>query len=240
MKLIIRVALALAVLCFACAEARTPSHTAPEIPASIEVESVAPKSISPATETDVQGTEDFSAEVVVKDSLSFEPVTIEAVPEQNPSMEIQAIVISEEPGHAKIGGGDETATIMIDHAKTDDINREPEIAPQPEPQPFPEAPADLQTAVEAACAYAISTYGVSIDTALDFHNSAYRFPAAVPNTASQVTLNAKAVDMVDYTFQQQMVLNHVTAEDIQCAGFRCNIVITEENGGLLTYVLYDG
>ena len=75
---------------------------------------------------------------------------------------------------------------------------------------------------------------------MDSGNSAYRFPAVVPDTAAQEALNAKAIDMVNYTFQQQTVLNKVSVEQIRDAEFHCNIAIVAENNEWYTYVFYAG
>ena len=117
---------------------------------------------------------------------------------------------------------------------------EPTPAPEPEPEPEPEyEPADCQAAVEAANAYAAAQYGVTTDSGLTLGNSAYRFPASVAADASQETLEAKARDMVDYTFQQLMMQAGV--DTLADAGLRCNVCIVEDGGSsLLIYVLYDG
>ena len=84
--------------------------------------------------------------------------------------------------------------------------QEPEPTPVPEPEPEPEyEPADRWAAVEAANGYAAAQYGVTTDSNLTMGNSAYRFPASVSADASQETLEAKARDMVDYTFLQLMM-----------------------------------
>ena len=120
------------------------------------------------------------------------------------------------------------------HAKTGYV--EPE--PTPEPTPKPAAPADRQAAIDTANAYAVTQYGVETDTGLTLDNSAYRFPAAVPADASQATLDAKARDMVDFTFRQLMMQAGV--DSIADAGFHCNVRIVEDGESLLIYVLYDG
>lgn len=122
------------------------------------------------------------------------------------------------------------------HAKTGYV--EPEPAPEPEPTPEPTAPADRQAAIDAANAYAATQYGVETDTGLTLDNSAYRFPAAVPVDASQATLDAKAREMVDFTFRQLMMQAGV--DSVADAGFHCNVRIAEDGESLLIYVLYDG
>ena len=122
------------------------------------------------------------------------------------------------------------------HAKTGYV--EPEPAPEPKPTPEPTAPADRQAAINAANSYATTQYGVTTDSSLTLGNSAYRFPAAVPVDASQETLEAKARDMVDFTFRQLMM--QAGRDSVADAGFHCSICIVEDGGSLLIYVLYDG
>lgn len=121
------------------------------------------------------------------------------------------------------------------HAKTGYV--EPKPAPDPEPTPKPTAPADRQAAIDAANAYAVAQYGVTTDSSLALDNSAYRFPAAVPVDASQETLEAKARDMVDFTFRQIMM--QAGRDSVADAGFHCNVCIVEDGTSLLIYVLYD-
>lgn len=117
--------------------------------------------------------------------------------------------------------------------------QEPGPTPTPEPEPEPEyEPADRWAAVEAANAYAAAQYGVTADGGLTLDNSAYRFPASVAADASQETLEAKARDMVDYTFRQLMM--QAGADTLADAGIRCNVCIVEDGASLLIYVLYDG
>lgn len=119
--------------------------------------------------------------------------------------------------------------------------QEEDSAPTPEPVPAPEPkpePADCWVAVEAANAYAAAQYGVITDGSLTMDNSAYRFPASVSVDASQEALEAKARDMVDYTFQQLMM--QAGMDSIADAGFHCNVCIVEDGTSLLIYVLYDG
>lgn len=119
--------------------------------------------------------------------------------------------------------------------------QEEQPAPTPEPVPAPEPkpePADCWAAVETANAYAAAQYGVTTDSGLTLGNSAYRFPASVAADASQETLEAKARDMVDYTFRQLMM--QAGMDSIADAGFHCNVCIVEDGTSLLIYVLYDG
>ena len=119
--------------------------------------------------------------------------------------------------------------------------QEEEPAPTPEPVPAPEPkpePADRWAAVSAANAYAVTQYGVITDGSLTMDNSAYRFPASVAADASQEALEAKARDMVDYTFRQLMM--QAGMDSIASAGFHCNVCIVEDGTSLLIYVLYDG
>lgn len=111
----------------------------------------------------------------------------------------------------------------------------PEPVPAPEPKP---EPADRWTAVEAVNAYAATQYGVITDGSLTLDNSAYRFPASVAADASQEALEAKARDMVDYTFRQLMMQAGV--DTLADAGFHCNVCIVEDGASLLIYVLYAG
>jgi len=114
---------------------------------------------------------------------------------------------------------------------------EPTPAPEPEPELKPE-PADRWAAVSAANAYAVTQYGVITDGSLTLDNSAYRFPASVAADASQEVLEAKARDMVDYTFRQLMMQAGV--DTLADAGFHCNVCIVEDGASLLIYVLYAG
>ena len=114
-----------------------------------------------------------------------------------------------------------------------------EQEPTPAPEPEPEyKPADRWAAVETANAYAAAQYGVVTDGSLTLNNSAYRFPASVAADASQETLEAKARDMVDYTFRQLMMQAGV--DTLADAGIRCNVCIIEDGSSLLIYVLYAG
>ena len=114
---------------------------------------------------------------------------------------------------------------------------EPAPEPVPAPEPKPE-PADRWAAASAANAYAVTQYGVITDSSLTMDNSAYRFPASVAADASQEALEAKARDMVDYTFWQLMM--QAGMDSIADAGFHCNVCIVEDGASLLIYVLYAG
>ena len=119
--------------------------------------------------------------------------------------------------------------------------KQEEPAPTPEPVPAPEPkpePTDRWAAVSAANAYAVTQYGVITDGSLMLDNSAYRFPASVSVDASQEALEAKARDMVDYTFRQLMM--QAGADTLADAGIRCNVCIVENGASLLIYVLYAG
>lgn len=117
--------------------------------------------------------------------------------------------------------------------------QESEPTPAPEPEPEPEyEPADRWAAVEAANAYAAAQYGVTTDSGLTLGNSAYRFPASVSADASQEAVEAKARDMVDYTFRQLMMQAGV--DTLADAGIRCSVCIVEDGASLLIYVLYAG
>ena len=124
----------------------------------------------------------------------------------------------------------------IVHAKTGYV--EPESTPEPEPALTPSEPVDRQAAIDAANAYAVTQYGATADASLTLDSSTYRFPAAVPTDALQETLEAKARDMVDFTFRQLMMQAGV--DSLADTGFRCNVCIIEDSGSLLIYVLYDG
>ena len=152
--------------------------------------------------------------------------TPEPVTEPAPAEDISSVTVP-----AKTGCDE-------DSAPTSTPEDEPEPTTTPEPAPEPAAPANRQAAIDAANAYAATQYGVTTDTSLTLDNSAYRFPAAVPLDASQETLEAKARDMVDFTFHQFMMQAGV--DSLADAGFRCNVCIIGDGDSLLLYVLYDG
>ena len=150
-----------------------------------------------------------------------EPVTEPAPAEDIPSITVPA----------KIGYDEDSVPALA-------LEGEPEPTPEPEPIPTPSIPANRQAAIDVANAYAATQYGVTTDTSLTLDNSAYRFPAAVPVETSQETLEAKAKDVVDFTFRQLMMQAGV--DSLADVGFRCNVCIIEDGGSLLIYVLYDG
>ena len=170
------------------------------------------------------------------------PITTQEQPHKESTHQEESApqTVPPEPVEERISSEDIPSEIV--HAKTGYVEPEPtpepEPEPEPEPAPTPSIPADRQAAIDAANAYASTQYGVTTDTSLALDNSAYRFPAAVPLDASQETLEAKARDMVDFTFRQLMMQAGV--DTIADAGFRCNVCIIENGGRLLTYVLYDG
>lgn len=149
------------------------------------------------------------------------------VPEQ-PTTPEQPVMPAPQPEHAPSEPEPVPAPVQ---------ESEPTPAPEPEPEPKPE-PADRWAAVSAANAYAVTQYGVITDGSLTLDNSAYRFPASVSVDASQEALEAKARDMVDYTFRQLMMQAGV--DTLADAGFHCNVCIVEDGASLLIYVLYDG
>ncbi len=150
--------------------------------------------------------------------------TPEPVTEPAPAEDIPSVTVP-----AKTGCDEDSVPTLEDGA---------EPTPAPEPVSEPTTPTDRQAAIDAANTYAAIQYGVTTDASLILDNSAYRFPAAVPTDASQETLEAKAKDMVDFTFRQLMMQAGV--DTIADAGFRCNICVVEEGSSLLIYVLYDG
>ena len=149
------------------------------------------------------------------------------VPEQ-PTTPEQPVMPAPQPEHAPSEPEPVPAPVQ---------ESEPTPAPEPEPEPKPE-PADRWAAVSAANAYAVTQYGVITDGSLTMDNSAYRFPASVAADASQEVLEAKARDMVDYTFRQLMM--QAGMDSIADAGFHCNVCIVEDGASLLIYVLYAG
>ena len=137
--------------------------------------------------------------------------------------------IPEETVHAITG---EPIPDVVDHAKTGYDGEDD--TPAGDPIPVSNEKASIEEAMRVAKEYAVTEYGMIIDTSLYLDNSAYRFPAVVPNTVSQETLNAKAIDMVEFTFQQLMRVDGLTMQDFIDLGFRCNIYTYESNGEFST------
>ncbi len=179
-----------------------------------------PTAASTAMQEHAQKEDVSQPEVTSQVPHDIEPVTEPAPVEDIPSVTVPAKT-----------GGDEYST------PTPTPEGGPEPTPAPEPAPEPTAPADRQSAIDTANAYAVLQYGVTTDGSLTLDYSAYRFPAVVPVDASQETLEAKARDMVDFTFRQLMM--QAGRDSVADAGFHCNVCIVEDSGSLLIYVLYD-
>ena len=188
--------------------------------------------ISPQSEAPAASEPDPAPEQTVQEMI---PVVVEQAKEADTSVNADTEVLQTVPAPATQPNVTEDIPSETVHAKTGYV--EPEPTPEPEPTTEPTAPADRQAAIDAANAYAITQYGVTTDSSLTLGNSAYRFPAAVPVDASQETLEAKARDMVDFTFQQLMM--QAGRDSVADAGFHCNVCIVEDRGSLLIYVLYD-
>ena len=227
----------------------------PPAPAIETIESMQP---SPASATDITEPMQPKPAPVIKEEIIEEPVPEEiAEPAPAPKKEIvpapvpePALAPAPEPkpiaDHAKTSP-EPVPEIIIDHAKTTEpeiiidsaktgseiIEALPVIVEEPAHEP-----ADLQTAMDAANAYAQTTYGVIIDTSLGFDNSGYRFPANAPVGCTQEFLNDKACGIVDYTFQQLMAVNHKTIDDVRSAEFLCNVYIYAEGDNIYAYCFY--
>ena len=197
-------------------EARQPQAT-PEPAMTVQEPDTAPIT----TQEQPQKENTHQEENIPQTANPPEPVT-----EPAPTEDIPSVTVSAKTGYD------------ADSVQTPAPEGELESAPAPEPAPEPAAPSDRQVAIDAANAYAVMQYGATTDTSLTLDNNAYRFSAAVPTDASQETLEAKARDMVDFTFRQLMMQAGV--DTIADAGFRCNVYIVEDGGSLLIYVLYDG
>lgn len=231
-------------------------QTAPAVPQEIKVEKTAipkhsgemkPQETVQAEEENLSVQEENNIPVAEQtEALTdvFEkPVEVQATKEKTIETEMPvAPQTAEKETPAPTSTVEHTAPeepVVVEHAKTGYDEPEEETPPpvvEPEPEPMP--PADIAAAVAAAEAYAIEIYNVTIDPTLDFTNSAYRFPAVVPLTADQETLNAKAVNMVEYTFQQQIRQYGVTIEKMRETGIRCRILIQASGNDLQTYVFY--
>ena len=137
--------------------------------------------------------------------------------------------------------------IVVDHTKTEleiiiDSAKTGSEVVEEQPQVIIEelsyGSADLQAAMDAANAYAQTTYGVILDTSLNFDNSGYRFPANAPLDCSQEFLNDKACGIVDYTFQQLMAVNHKTIDDVRSAEFLCSVYVYADGDNIYAYCFY--
>ena len=221
-KAICCVGLVLSMICLIGCAAKGTQNTSISAPTAISPQAEAPVASEPdpAPEQPVQET----TPVVVEQAKAADtPVNADTeVPQAAPVPTTQPNVTEDIPS--------ETV-----HAKTGYV--EPEPTPEPELTPEPGTPADRQAAIDAANAYAVTQYGVTTDSSLTLDNSAYRFPAAVPVDASQEKLEAKARDMVDFTFRQLMM--QAGRDSVADAGFHCNVCIVEDGGSMLIYVLYD-
>ena len=192
----------------------------------------APAAISPQTEAPAASEPDPAPEQTVQETT---PVVVEQAKEADASVNADAEVPQTAPVPTTQPNVTEDIPSETVHAKTGYV--EPPPAPEAEPTPEPTAPADRQAAIDAANSYAALQYDVTTDSGLTLDNSAYRFPAAVPVDTSQETLEAKARDMVDFTFRQLMM--QAGRDSVADAGFHCNVCIVEDGGSLRIYVLYD-
>lgn len=221
-KAICCVGLVLSMICLIGCAAKGTQNAPIPAPAVISPRAEAPAASEP-TPAPEQTVQDTTPVVVEQAKAADTPVNADTeVPQAAPVPTTQPNVTEDIPS--------ETV-----HAKTGYV--EPEPTPEPELTPEPGTPADRQAAIDAANAYAATQYGVTTDSGLTLGNSAYRFPAAVPVDASQETLEAKARDMVDFTFRQLMM--QAGRDSVADAGFHCNVCIVEDGGSLLIYVLYD-
>lgn len=210
--------------------AATMTVTAVLKPPTVEVEPPAP-----ATET-AEPRQSIPAPVT-KEEIIAEPAQKEIT---EPTAELEkeiALALAPEP----------VPEIVVDHAKTTEpeiitnsgktgsevIEETPVIVEEPA-----HGSADLQTAMDAANAYAQNTYAVILDTSLGFDNSGYRFPANASVDCSQEFLNDKACGIVDYTFNQLMAVNHKIVDDVRSAGFLCNAYIYAEGYNIYAYCFY--
>ena len=218
-------------------------------PPAVEVEPLAPanetaepmqSSPAPATEEEVIK-ETVPEEIPEPTSAPEKEIVLAPVQVIKPTPTVEPIV-----DHAKTSP-EPVPEIVVDHAKT----TEPEIiidsaktgSEETEAPPvIVEEPshgsADLQAAMDAANAYAQTTYGVILDTSLDFDNSGYRFPANAPVGCSQEFLNGKACGIVDYTFQQLMAVNHKTIDEVRSAEFLCSVYVYADGDNIYAYCFY--
>ena len=228
-------------------------------PPTSAIETIESMQPSPASATDITEPMQPKPAPVIKEEIIEEPVPEEiAEPAPAPKKEIvpapvpePALAPAPEPkpivDHAKTSP-EPVLEIVVNHAKT----TEPEIiidsaktgsevveeVPVIIVEKPAHEPADLQAAMDAANAYAQSTYGVILDTSLNFDNSGYRFPANAPIGCSQEFLNDKACGIVDYTFNQLMTVNQKTIDDVHSAEFLCNVYAYAEGDNIYAYCFY--
>lgn len=104
--------------------------------------------------------------------------------------------------------------------------------------PVAEQRADIQAAIDTANAYAVSTYGMTVDSSLGFSNSSYRYPGITGTDASQEALNAKAIEVVRNTVDYVIRVNGIAPDDPRLAGMRVNAYIYEEVPDIFCYCFY--
>ena len=202
------------------------------------------KKAEPVSEEAPQSVQETAAPVKTESS---KPAKSMAKPETTKVVQTTKPVVKETPTETVDTATEEPILCAVDQAKTggteiiiDSAKTDPEVdVPAAEPQPsIPQEHADIQSAMAVANAYAQETYGVILDTSLGFDNSGYRFPGSTLATASQADVENKAKGIVDYTFNQLMVVNHKTIEDVRSAEFQCNVYIYEESGTIYCYCFY--
>ena len=217
-----------------------------EPPAPV-AETVEPRQPNPASVTEEEIIEEIAPEEITEptpapDNGATQAPETAPVPAPKPTPVPEVIT-----DHAK-ASPESVPEIIVDHAKT----TEPEIiidsaktgseVVEEVPVIIVEEPshgsADLQVAMDAANAYAQSTYGVILDTSLGFDNSGYRFPANAPVGCTQEFLNDKACGIVDYTFNQLMAVNQKTIDDVRLAEFLCSVYVYAEGDNIYAYCFY--
>lgn len=189
--------------------------------------------VQPATTAEPEPTPAPQTKAIITEENEIAPVT--ETPEPIVKETIAPQLSVEEPTIVEPAKTD--TEIIIEHAKTgyeEGPHAEPPIV---EPEP-PAQTADIDAAIATAESFAIETYGVTIDSSLNFDNSAYRFPAVVPLTVDQDTFNYKAIDIVDYTFQQQIRQHGVPIEKIRESGIRCKVQVVQNECDYQIYCMY--
>ena len=202
------------------------------------VDKTADKAEMPQKEEKTEDSAD--APLPVERANTSENADVEAEKQPVPTETVQPTA-PEEPAKPAPAPEDKPAPAPTPASAQKPAEKQEEPAPTPEPVPAPEPkpePTDRWAAVSAANAYAVTQYGVITDGSLMLDNSAYRFPASVSVDASQEALEAKARDMVGYTFRQLMMQAGV--DTLTDAGIRCSVCIVEDGASLLIYVLYAG